>query len=257
MRASGARLPNGAAGTIAAIPVVSNPEPPDAHATRARRVVAVFDFDKTISTRDNVVPFLVAAAGRVAVLGALLRSAPDLGRGRRDAVKARLVRLLAGRDEHEVRAVADALARDVIDHHLRPDVVARVRWHQGQGHEIAIVSASFAWYLEPVARRLGVDAVLATGLEVAKGRLTGRLDGPNVRRAEKVRRLDAWLGHAPAVVWAYGDSTGDRELLARADVAVRVGRTPLTAAPDGADAVVVEPDQLGPDRASGTGPVAR
>ncbi|HEU5300886.1 MAG TPA: HAD-IB family hydrolase, partial [Acidimicrobiia bacterium] len=178
--------------------MVSHPDRPDAHATGARRVVAVFDFDKTISTRDNVLPFLVAAAGRVAVLGALLRSAPDLARGRRDAVKARLVRLLAGREEHEVRAVAAQIATDIIDHHLRPDVVARVRWHQGQGHEIVIVSASFAWYLEPVARRLGVDAVLATGLEVAEGRLTGRLAGANVRRAEKVRRLEVWLGGTPA-----------------------------------------------------------
>jgi phosphoserine phosphatase len=45
-----------------------------------------------------------------------------------------------------------------------------------------------------------------------------------VRRAEKVRRLDDWLGGGPATVWAYGDSTGDRELFERADHAVRVDR---------------------------------
>ena len=42
-------------------------------------------------------------------------------------------------------------------------------------------------------------------------------------------RLDAWLGArglGNAELWAYGDSAGDRELLARADHATHVrGRT--------------------------------
>jgi phosphatidylglycerophosphatase C len=55
------------------------------------------------------------------------------------------------------------------------------------------------------------------------GRLTGELASPNVRREEKVRRLEAWLGDdGPVELWAYGDSDGDRELLARADHPVRV-----------------------------------
>ena len=86
-----------------------------------------------------------------------------------------------------------------------------------------IVSASLGVYLRPIAERLRFDAVLATELEVgADGRLTGRLAGANVRGAEKARRLDAWLGGEPAYVWAYGDSSGDRELWARADRPVRV-----------------------------------
>ncbi len=222
----------------------------------AARTVAVFDFDKTLSTRDNVLPFLVAAVGRTAVLGALLRSAPALVRGRRDLVKARLVRLLAGRAETDVRAVAERLAADIVTHHLRPDVIARVAWHQRQGHQVAIVSASFAWYLEPVAAHLDIDAVLATALEVADGRLTGRLAGPNVRRAEKVRRLEAWLAGSPARIWAYGDSAGDRELLARADVAERIGRTPIAEAPDAKSDSHLSSTRP-PDSASGTGRVAR
>ncbi|MCJ7436243.1 MAG: HAD-IB family phosphatase, partial [Acidimicrobiia bacterium] len=109
--------------------------------------------------------------------------------------------------------------------HVRPDIVARAEWHREQGHERVIVSASFACYLRPVAARLGFDAGLGTELEVGSDRrLTGELAGPNVRGAEKVHRLEAWIGDAPATVWAYGDSGGDRELLARADHPVRVGR---------------------------------
>ena len=201
----------------------------------AERVVAAFDFDKTVSTRDNVVPFLRAAVGRLRVARALLAISPRLGRAalnneRRDAAKAALVRhTLAGHDAARVDEVARAFAREVLDRYLRPDVVERVEWHRNQGHDLVIVSASFRNYLDPIAAELGFATVLATELAVGDdGRLTGELAGFNVRGAEKVRRLDAWLGSRPAFVWAYGDSAGDRELLARADQGVTVGARPAS-----------------------------
>jgi phosphatidylglycerophosphatase C len=202
---------------------------------RGERVVAAFDFDKTISTRDNVVPFLRAVVGRARLTRAFLSIGPRLVRAalddeRRDAAKVALVRrTLTGCDAGRIADVAAEFADDVVARHLRPEVVERVAWHRNQGHELVIVSASFTSYLDPIAARLGFAAVLATELAIGDdGRLTGELVGPNVRGAEKVRRLDEWLGATapdaePAFVWAYGDSSGDRELLARADQGIRVG----------------------------------
>jgi phosphatidylglycerophosphatase C len=190
--------------------------------------VAVFDFDKTLSTRDNVLPFLVAVVGRGALTRALAASFPDLARARRDAVKARLARVLTGRSEHELGDASRRFATDVLSHHLRDDVVARAEWHAEQGHQRVICSASFECYLAPIAAELGFDAALGTRLETRDGHLTGRLDGPNVRHAEKVRRLDEWLAGRAITVWAYGDSGGDRELLARADHPVKVGRVKVS-----------------------------
>ena len=196
---------------------------------RGERIVAAFDFDKTISTRDNVVPFLRAVVGRTRLTRALLAISPRLARAalndeRRDSAKVALVRrTLTGCDAARIAGVAAEFADDVVARHLRPDVVERVAWHRNQGHELVIVSASFTSYLDPIAARLGFTAVLATELAVGDdGRLTGEHVRPNVRGAEKVRRFDEWLGAGPAFVWAYGDSSGDRELLARADQGVRV-----------------------------------
>lgn len=198
-------------------------------ATSSERVVAAFDFDKTVSTRDNVLPFLRAAIGTRRLLWALLRTSPRLvaaalDNRKRDAAKAALVRrTLTGYDAAAVAEVATAFADDVIARHLRADVVDRVEWHRRQGHEVVLVSASLAPYLEVIGPRLGFDAALATRLAVGgDGRLTGELAGPNVRGPEKVRRLDEWLGDGPVFLWAYGDSTGDRELFARADQPIRV-----------------------------------
>jgi phosphatidylglycerophosphatase C len=69
------------------------------------------------------------------------------------------------------------------------------------------------------------------------GRYTGAMVGANCRGPEKVRRLRAWMdeqGLGDAMLWAYGDSAGDRELLASADQAFLVKDIVLSPAPVGA-----------------------
>ncbi|HUF85289.1 MAG TPA: HAD-IB family phosphatase, partial [Acidimicrobiia bacterium] len=135
------------------------------------RVVAAFDFDGTLSTRDNVLPFLRTAVGTARLRLALAAITPRLaaaalaGRSRDGAKAALARRTLTGYDADELAAVAERFADRVVAKHLRRDAVARVEWHRGQGHELVIVSASFAVYLEPIARHLGFDAALGTDLE--------------------------------------------------------------------------------------------
>ena len=194
-------------------------------------VVAAFDFDGTLSPRDNFVAFLRRFAGTGATARGFAAAAVRVtmtGRGRwtRNDMKAAVLHeVVAGRDVADLDDTARAFAADVIAGHLRAEAVERADWHRTQGHRLVIVSASLAAYLRPVAEHLRFDAVLATELEVGDdGRLTGRIDGANVRGEEKARRLDVWLDGATPFVWVYGDSSGDKELWARADCAVRLGR---------------------------------
>lgn len=209
----------------------SSPSPTTDRCPGLDRTIAAFDFDGTLTRRDTLGPFLVWLCGPRAVAAAVVRTAPGLaaavsGLGNRDASKAALfARLLAGRPVDAVQRVVDRYAERVVRTALRPDTVGRLRWHQRSGHQLVIVSASPALYVEPVARRLGVPTVLATQLEVGPdGRLTGRLLGGNVRGPEKARLLRAHLDGGWRTLYAYGDSAGDRELLAMADVGLRVRR---------------------------------
>jgi phosphatidylglycerophosphatase C len=198
-------------------------------------VVAAFDFDGTISRRDNFVPFLARFGGTAGAAQAFATSLAEVaGAGRshwsRNAIKASVLRRLArGRDAADLDATALAFAREVIDRHLRAEAIERADWHRTQGHKLVIVSASLGAYLRPIAHELRFDAVLATELEVGDdGTLTGEMAGENVRGPEKARRLEQWMAEHCAdgapYVFAYGDSSGDRELWARADRAVRFGR---------------------------------
>jgi phosphatidylglycerophosphatase C len=199
------------------------------------RVVAAFDFDGTITRRDSLLPFLRRLCGPRRVYATLARNGVDVasmatGRADRDEVKARVLgSLLAGVDAsravEEGHRYAGFLAERA---RLRRPVLAQLGRHLDAGHEAVLVSASPALYLAPLGAALGFDAVLATELEVGDdGRLTGGLAGRNCRGAEKVARLEAWLGDRDVRLFAYGDSTGDRELLARADVGCHVRRQAL------------------------------
>jgi phosphatidylglycerophosphatase C len=193
------------------------------------RTVAAFDFDGTLARRDTVLPFLVAVCGPARVAVGVAAISPWLAgaafdESRREEAKVRLLRrTLAGRSDVDVRQIGIHFADDVVARRLRDDAPDRIAWHRDQGHELVIVSASLTHYLDRVAERLGFDAVLATELEVGTdGRLTGDLVGANVRGPEKVHRLERWLDDESAFVWAYGDSSGDRDLLARADRGIRL-----------------------------------
>jgi phosphatidylglycerophosphatase C len=127
-----------------------------------------------------------------------------------------------------VEAAGVAFARDVMRTNLRAGVVASLHDHLANGDTVILVSASFEVYLRPLATHLGAADVLGTRLADDDGRFTGRLDGPNCRGPEKVRRLHDWLdlhagGRTNVHLTAYGDSSGDRELLIDADVPRWVG----------------------------------
>ena len=223
------------------IDVDSAPEPrptarPLTSAPVSTRRLAAFDFDGTLTRRDTLLPFLVHTCGARAVGRAVSRVAPGAARARlgrlqqdlhhRDATKAALLQaLLAGREAEWLADAGASFARS-LPGRLRPEMTRQVAWHRGHGHELVIVSASLSAYLTPFSVDQGFDHVIAVDLAVGDdGRLTGALAGPNVRGPEKATRLRAWLGDDPAGhLWAYGNSDGDTELLAMAQVPVWVNR---------------------------------
>jgi HAD superfamily hydrolase (TIGR01490 family) len=186
------------------------------------QVVAVFDFDGTITRRDTLKPYLARVVGTPRLAAAFAREALAVagwaaGRHDVDAVKRRILRrVLAGVPVEAARraalAHAEATARG-----LRHAALARIRWHREQGHRLVLASAGLDLYLEPVGARLGLDDVLCSRLAVRDGRFTGELDGADCTGPEKLRRLEALLGGLAGVeLHAYGDSAGDAALLAAA-----------------------------------------
>jgi phosphatidylglycerophosphatase C len=195
------------------------------------RTVAAFDFDGTLTRRDTLGPFLREIAGTGSFARALAVDAPRLalagmGAASRDDAKERLLRRLVGGRRHaDLAALGRAYGERVATSGLRPDMIARLREHAEEGHEIAIVSASLDLYIDRAAELLGVETVLCSRLEVDDdGRVTGGLVGGNCRGPTKLQRIREHFGTGGYQLWAYGDSAGDNEMLAAADHPVRVER---------------------------------
>lgn len=190
-------------------------------------VIVAFDFDGTLTYHDSVIPFIRRFTGTRQLVFGLVRRIhqviPALLRRDRDSLRRVATQVaFTGRTLDQLGEHAAEFGDDVIATGLRADMAGRLRWHRDAGHTVLIVSASYEQYVRVVGRHLGAHDVLATRLESIDGTLTGRLDGANCRGPEKVRRLQQWCHDneimiSEATVWAYGDSAGDRELLAIAD----------------------------------------
>lgn len=185
-----------------------------------------FDFDGTLTTRDTLLEFIRFACGTRRFLFGFLLFAPLL-------VLMKLGLYPNGKAKQKVfahffRGMAidafDTLCQDFAHTHrhlLRPDVVRLLEQALAEGSEVLIVSASIdSWvrlFFESGDGSRQIT-VLGTQIEVVDGCLTGRFLTPNCYGQEKVRRILALHPDRSAYyLTAYGDSRGDREMLAFAD----------------------------------------
>lgn len=192
---------------------------------RAGQPIVAFDFDGTLTVSDSFTGFLRWRAGRSGWLRGLASMAPDLatyaGHRDRGVLKAASVRqFLKGTPRTQLEADAEAYAGQVWPGFMRYDALACWKDWGAKGAYRVIVTASPEITVAPFARRLEADALLGTPLVFdTDDRVTGAFAGPNCRGEEKIRRLRAAFGEDMRLVAAYGDTTGDTEMLAAADEA--------------------------------------
>lgn len=186
--------------------------------------IAIFDFDGTLLSRDSLPDFLIRTCGWRAFLlrlpwilllkGAALSGILSTHRAK-ELVISSFLRGMKREDFH--RACLEYASR--IPAFVYPAALEEIRRHQEAGDKIAIISASVPDWIRPWAQTVGIRIVEGTELEIRGQRLTGRFSTPNCKGSEKVRRLRRlYPDFASETLHVYGDSSGDKELLALADV---------------------------------------
>src|SRR5256885_12165805 len=144
---------------------------PLSRALDARRTVAVFDLDGTLTSRDTLLAFLrflVGTRGFLARLPlvAMIVAAMVLRLVPRSRAKELVLALfMRGRSRAELELRGETFARERLPAMLRTQAEARLRWHQKSGHLCVLLTASPAIYAAAFARVIGFDAVPATELE--------------------------------------------------------------------------------------------
>ncbi|MGA0607068.1 HAD family hydrolase [Phenylobacterium sp. VNQ135] len=192
-------------------------------APAAQAPIVAFDFDGTITTKDSFTTFLKWRAGPVRWWLGCLQLVPAalayLVHRDRGRIKAAAVSVyLRGVPHDRLQADADRFAELFAAKLFRPDALATWRRWQERGARMVIVTASPDIVVSPFGHGLGADLVLGTQLSYdAENRVLGAFSGPNCRGPEKVVRLHEVFGPDLRLAAAYGDTSGDTEMLAIAD----------------------------------------
>jgi len=201
-------------------------------ARRGRRLV-VMDVDSTL-IQDEVIELLAAHAGREAEVEQVTTRAMA---GELDFAQSlhERVACLAG-------LPVDVLARTRDAVRLTPGARTLVRTLRRLGFTVALVSGGFAEIVEPLATELGIRLTSANRLEVADGRLTGRVLGQVVDRAGKAAALRRFA-EAERIplsrTIAVGDGANDVDMLVAAGLGIAFNAKPVVR--EQADASVTVP----------------
>ena len=182
--------------------------------------IYAFDFDGTLTTKDTLIEFIRYAKGSMDLGLGFLRYAHLLvlmKLGLYPNYKAKQ-KVFAYFFKDTTLDDFNALCKEFAassSHLLRPNAIEAIDLATKEGSEVLIVSASIDNWVQPFFPQV---MVLGTQIEVIDGKLTGRFMTKNCYGQEKVNRiLSLHPNRQEYNLTAYGDSRGDREMLAFAD----------------------------------------
>ncbi|WP_419993808.1 phosphoserine phosphatase SerB [Streptomyces boninensis] len=187
---------------------------------RAQRLV-VMDVDSTL-IQDEVIELFAGHAGcedQVAeVTAAAMRGELDF----EQSLHAR-VALLEGLDADVVEKVREQVR-------LTPGARTLVRTLKRLGYQVGVVSGGFTQVTDHLKDQLHLDFASANTLEIVDGKLTGRVTGPIVDRAQKARLLRSFAEQAGVPLdqtVAIGDGANDLDMLNAAGLGVAFNAKPV------------------------------
>ena len=188
-------------------------------------VIAAFDFDGTLTTTDTLPAFVRFTHGRRRQLWGFLCYAPwlllmRLGLYPNWKAKEKVFSYFYKGTTYKQFSQWGRDFANVAETMLNSHTVAVLQQHLDNGHTVCVITASIDEWVRPICERLSVSTLIATRIEVSPdGLLTGRFQTPNCYGFQKmVRLLEVFPDRQAYKLYAYGDSRGDDELLAMADV---------------------------------------
>lgn len=184
-----------------------------------------FDMDSTLITIECI-DELADFAGKKAEVSAITEAAMRGELDYRESLRQR-VGVLAGLD---ARVLARVFGERLL---LSPGARELLEAAQNAGLRTAILSGGFTYFTERLRIELGFDFATSNELEIAGGKLTGRVVGDIVdanAKAHHLARLRDELGLKREQVIAVGDGANDLLMMGEAGLSVAYHAKPATRA---------------------------
>jgi phosphoserine phosphatase len=182
----------------------------------------VMDMDSTlisIECIDEIADMQGLKPQVAAITEAAMRGEIDFAESLR-----RRVSLLEGLDEQALQRVYDERLR------LSPGAETMLDALKSRGIKTLLVSGGFMFFTERLKARLGLDYIRANTLEIADGKLTGKVLGKVFDaqgKAESLVKIREELNLDPQQVIAMGDGANDLKMMALAGLSVAYHAKPV------------------------------
>lgn len=146
-----------------------------------------------------------------------------------EAVARRLVQNMAGRSVDEFARAVDGWVEAEVLPQVAPAALRELEKRKSEGYLCALLTATSSHAAESLARRVGIEHVLASRFAVAGGRFTGDIVEPFCYGAGKVRAVEVWGRSRGVDLTAsafFTDSASDLPMLERVGEPVAINPDP-------------------------------
>ncbi|OTG60705.1 phosphoserine phosphatase [Acinetobacter sp. ANC 3903] len=197
-------------------------------ASKKNKNLALFDFDGTLCTKDSFTGFIFYALSKRHIVKQGIKILPwiqayYLNAYPAHAMRSKLFRaMFSNANALELQQMAQEYAASLMNQ-LNHPLLKQLKQHQALGDDVVLVSASVDVYLKPVCTLLNID-LICTQTEQVNNIYTGQYTTPDCSSEQKRQRiLEKYHLTDYAVIYAYGNSHEDKEMLAMAHYAYMVG----------------------------------
>ena len=123
---------------------------------------------------------------------------------------------LASIDPQRLGELQDRFMRALIEPMIKPQALELVRKHQARGDLCVLITATNEFVTAPIARRLGIEHLIACEVEQVDGRYTGLPRGIASFREGKVIRIRHWIEAHQAMTGKDDEAGTFQRILSRA-----------------------------------------
>jgi len=189
--------------------------------------LAIFDFDKTITTKDSFNDFFIAQFGIINFLIFMLRNSFYVslyitGRMENHVIKEKLLsNYFKNASYPEFAEKCREYSRYRLPGIINKECIKKIIWHKQMNHELVLLSASLYEWIEPWAKDIGFSHIICTKIEIIDGKVTGKIKSEeNCYGKNKLNLLNKIFNDMTSYyIYAYGDSKSDKYFLEIADEA--------------------------------------
>ncbi len=179
--------------------------------------IALFDLDGTLTRRDSLLPYVFGFCvrhpwrlPRLLVMPWQVLRYLFAHRDRGELKQALIVAGLGGATREQIARWNQRFVRRLLERGMHPAALERLAVHRARGDYLVLMSASPDLYVPAVARALGFNETICTGVRWNGMVLSGELTTPNRRGEEKLHGLEALRArHDGSHITGYGNSASD------------------------------------------------